>query len=246
MEAHDSRIDGLIAALDQRDKPALRAAVDELIPLAMASPGLRARLERRLTEAEHRHSWPTAYVLGNLPDPSASACDRLLEALDHSDPDIRWAIALLLVRIARARPETVESLIRLSAAGSCNQKRMALYAIRDLQLDDSTSLNALFTALQDSEPTVRVASAICLKSRADVEEAGKRRLLDVYLRDPEPRVRHTLAITLAALGNPQPEFLEALKKSSTSEDKQTKKAAIAALEWLQMRRSASSGSASDP
>lgn len=246
MEADDGHAAALIAALDQRDKPRLRAAVDELIALALESPPLRERLELRLTETERRNDWPTAYILGNLPNPSGAALEHLLDSLDHEDPDVRWAIALLLVRIAKNKAEVIGRLIRLCAAGSCNQKRMALYALRDLGLTDAASLDALFAALEDTDATVRVAAAICLKPRLDVDETGKRRLLEVYRRDGEPKVRHTVAIALAALGKPQPEFISALQENSESEDKQTKKAAIAALELLKIRRSAPSGSASDP
>lgn len=244
MEVDDRQITALIATLEQRDKPALRAAVDQLISLALNSPPLCARLERRLNEGGRRTDWPVAYVLGNLPNPSRPAIDRLFDALDHEEPDIRWAVALLLVRIAKEQKEVMGLLIRLCAAGSLKQKRMALYAIRDLALSDAASLSAFFTALQDSEPTVRVAAAICLKTRMDVDETGKRRLLEAYIHDAEPKVRHTVAITLAALGAPQPDFITALKKNRASEDEQTKKAAIAALELLEKRRSASSGSAS--
>jgi hypothetical protein len=243
MEIDDQRIAGLIADLDHRDKPTIRAAVDALIRLATDSPFLRDKLNQRLSAAGHQNYWPVAYILGNLPQPTRDAQSALLDALDHRDPDIRWAIVLLLVRMANEQPQLVDSLIRLSADGSSNQKRMALYAIRDLALSDSDSLIALFTALHDADPTVRVAAAICLKRRRDVDDAGKDVLLGTYLNDAESKVRHAVAITLASLGEPQAEFVVALRENRESRNEQTKKAAIAALELLEKRRSASTGSA---
>lgn len=245
MESIDPQTAALIADLDHPDKPTIRAAVDALIARAAMSPQIRDLLNRRLAEAGHRHYWPVAYILGNLPQPSAAAMASLLEALGHREPDIRWAVALLLVRNAKQNAELVRSLIQLCATGSDNQKRMALYCLRDLTLSDSASLTALFAALRDNEPTVRVAAAICLKARPDIDDAGKNILFQAYSNDKESRVRHAAAITLANLGAPAAEFLLALRKNSASADEQTRKAALAALEVLQKRRPAPSGSASD-
>ena len=247
MESHDPQTAALIANLDRHDKPAIRAAVDSLIQRAADSPELRGTLDHRLTEAGHHNYWPVAYILGSLPNPSTAAIAGLLEALDHREPDIRWAIALLLVRIAKGKGDfaLVDSLIQLCAKGSSNQKRMALYTLRDLALSDATSRTALLAALHDIDPTVRVAAAICLKPRRDVDDAGKNLLLGLYLNDVELKVRHAVAITLATLGAPPADFVLAVKANSTSENEQTKKAAIAALELLGKRGSAPAGSASD-
>ena len=68
---------------------------------------------------------------------------------------------------------------------------------------------------------------------------------ETYSSDAESRVRHAAAIALANLGSPAVEFVTALKKNSESENQQTKKAAVAALELLEKIRSAPAGSASD-
>jgi HEAT repeat protein len=239
------QIANLIADLDHPDKPTIRAAVDALISLASISPDLQPILDQRLSESGHRNYWPAAYVLGHLPNPSGLVIRNLIEALDHREPDIRWAIALLLVRIAKTEGDLINVLIDLCATGTANQKRMALYCIRDLTLSDAVSLAALLESLRDADPTVRVAAAICLKLRSDLDEAGKSRLLQVYLTDEELKVRNTAAVALANFGSPSAEFLAALKAASQSENDQTKRAAIAALELLEKRRSASSGSLRD-
>jgi HEAT repeat protein len=241
----DVQIAKLIADLDHPDKPTIRTAVDALISLATESPAFQQILHQRLAESGHRNYWSAAYVLGHLPHPSALVIQNLIEALDHREADIRWAIALLLVRIAKTDGELINRLIDLCGAGTANQKRMALYCIRDLALSDSMSLAALLEALHDADPTVRVSAAICLKLRPDLNDKGKATLLQVYMTDRELKVRNTAAIALASLGSPAPEFLLALRKASESDNDQVRKAAIAALELLEKRRSASSGSSRD-
>lgn len=223
----------LIVALDNPDKPTIRAAVDKLITLADGSEETREALNQRLSKPGHRNYWPVAYVLGHQPFPSAVAIRTLLDALDHREPDIRWANGLLLVRIAREQSAVVALLIELSASGSANQKRMALYCLRDLALNDDQSRGAMVQALNDPEPSVRVAAVTSLKVRTDVDATVKQQLLEIYLQDSDDRVRNVVAVTLASLGTPDGEFTRALNQASTSGNSQIKKSADAALKILQ-------------
>jgi HEAT repeat protein len=225
----------LIADLDHADKPTIRAAVDTLTARAAESSAIRTLLEQHLTQPGHKNYWPVAYILGQLPQPSAATIQTLLDALDYPAPDIRWAVALLIIEIAKRDSNIPDLLIDLCASGNANQKRMAIYCLRDLSLTDLASLTALFTGLTDPDPTVRVAAAVALKARTDVDAQGKHRLCEIYVSDADPRPRHAAAITLASLGEPTEEFLAALKKNTTSEDAQTKKAACAALALLERR-----------
>lgn len=233
MAMDSGEIDTLIAGLDHPDKPTLRAAVDRLIPLARQSETLRARLDARLTAPGHKYYWPAAYVLGHLPQPSAQTVNALLAALDHQEPDIRWANALLLTAIAKREPAAIALLIELCASGTANQKRMAIYCLRDLGLNDVESLRAIAGQLSDANPTVRVAAVTSLKQRADADEAAEQALLQCYFNDADERVRHAAAITLAAHGCRKEEFVAALDRASASGHAQTKKAALAALKLLQ-------------
>ena len=234
--ATDSReIADLITALDHPDKPTIRAAVDKLIALAETSAGLRDTLNHRLNEPDHRNYWPVAYVLGHQSQPSGAVLRTLLIALDHREPDIRWANGLLLVRIAQQEPAVVSLLIELCISGSANQKRMALYCLRDLALSDGESRAAMLNALDDDEPTVRVAAVTSLKLRSDVDAAVRQKLLASYLRDTDDRVKNAVAVTLASLGSADQEFLRALTKASISGNQQIKKSADAALKILQKK-----------
>lgn len=245
MDIIDGQIAALIAELDRPDKPAIRAAVDALIALAADDPQLREILDRRLVESGHKNYWPAAFILGHLPQVSDNCLTQLLAALDHHEPDIRWAMALLLVRIAKNEIAVVNLLNELAATGTTNQKRMALYCLRDLTLSDPTSLGVMLKALGDTDPTVRVAAAICLKLRPDLDATGKTLLLRIYGQDRDPRVRNAVAITLASLGSASEELVDALKRGMESADQQTRKAAGAALGILEKSRPASSGRRSD-
>jgi HEAT repeat protein len=246
-EAHNDmdnaeKIASLITDLEHSDKPRIRLAVDALIALAADSPELKTTLNELINDPRRRNHWPVAYILGHLPQPSGAVVRTLLDSLDHREPDIRWAIALLLVRMAKAEGNLVELLIELCAAGTANQKRMAVYCIRDLNLTDSLSLLALLNAVRDMDPSVRVAAVTSLKTRSDVDVSGRNSLVQIFSNDPEPKVRNAIAITLAQMGSPSEEFLTALKKAGESENAQIKKAAFAALALLRKRRSAPSGS----
>ena len=239
------RLAALIADLDHPDKPTLRAAVDEIIRLAADSEHIREALDRRLSEPDHRNYWPVAYILGHLPQPSGRAIGNLLDTLDHREPDIRWACSLLLVRIAKTEVAVIELLTELCRSGTANQKRMAIYCLRDSALSDSASLHAIIESLTDRDATVRVAAATSLKSRSDSNERVREALLRSYLHDVDIKVRNAAAVTLASFGSPSEEFLLALRKASASDNAQTKKAADAALALLEKRRPASSGSLRD-
>jgi HEAT repeat protein len=238
----DDSLSALIDDLESSDKPVIRAAVDALIPLAAESSDLRGTLNQLLLDAQRKNRWPVAYILAHLPQPSSEAMQILLDGLGHPEPDIRWAIGLLLVRLGKAEHGVVERLLGLCTKGSSPQKRMAAYLVRNLNLNDENSLEILLALLHDTDPTVRVAVVTSLKDRSQVGAEGRQKLLRVFSDDSDMRVRNAAAITLAQLGSPSDEFLRALTKACESEEAQIKKAALAALALLKNKRSAPTGS----
>lgn len=241
MEEESDRIFSLIQSLRHPNKKVIRQAAESLIAMASRAPLLARRLEQALSGAPEKSRWPLAYVLAHLPGPSPSTLQVLLETLDTRDPDIRWAIGLVLVRLGKSDPTVVKLLLGLLRSGSPNQRRMAVYCLRDLELRDGVSLQALLESLGDPEALVRVAAMTSLKSRPDLGDRALDRLLDLFLRDPDPRVRHTAALILGELGAPSDEIRAALMDASRSEDPQLKKAANAALGLLRKKRPAASG-----
>jgi HEAT repeat protein len=241
MDRGDDKIAPLMADLEKSDKPTLRKAVDALIAIAADAPQIATTLSELLNDPGRENRWPIAYILASLPSPTRSSIQVLIETLDHRDPDIRWAVALILIRLAKADRHVLQLLIELAAKGTANQRRMAIYSIRDVGLTDEASVQMLMDALHDPDPTVRVAAVTSLKMQSGLSERGKSELLELFLRDLDPRVRNTVVITLAYLGTPSEEFLGELVKATTSENAQLKKAANAAFDILK-RRSAPPGS----
>ena len=90
MKRGDHEIATLIADLETADKPTLRKAVDQLIPLAIDDVLVATTLSELLDDPACKNRWPIAYVLASLPSPTQSSVQILMETLDHRDPDIRW------------------------------------------------------------------------------------------------------------------------------------------------------------
>ena len=241
MDRGDDKIARLLADLEKSDKPTLRRAVDALIPIAAEDPQIAATLRELLNNPSRESRWPIAYVLASLPSPTQTSIRVLSETLDHRDPDIRWAVALILIRLAKTDRQVLKLLIELAAKGTSNQRRMAIYSLRDVGLTDEASVQALMDALHDTDPMVRVAAVTSLKIHSGLSARGKSELLELFLRDSDYRVRNTVVVTLAYLGTPSEEFLNELTKATASENAQLKKAAIAAFDILK-KRSAPSGS----
>lgn len=235
MKDDTEKISALLDSLTQSDKSVIRAAVDALIPIASRMPEVQDSLHRLLTDSSHKNRWAPAYILAHLPNPSDACYQVLLDTLDSQDPDIRWAVALLLIRSAKNDGAVAVRLFDLLKSGTSNQRRMAVYCIRDMNLKDDASLEALLRTLEDPEPLVRVAAVISLKIQPDVGKEGLDSILRLFLEDPDSRVRYSAALTLAALGAPTGEIRTALEEASRSKDPQLKKAAAAALALLKKR-----------
>jgi HEAT repeat protein len=242
MDRGDEKLATLLADLEKSDKPTLRKAVDALIDIATVDPQIGTILSELLNDSRRKNRWPIAYILASLPSPAESSVPVLIETLNHRDPDIRWAVALLLIRLAKMERPILRLLTELASKGTANQRRMAIYSLRDVGLSDDQSVETLVDSLRDPDPTVRVAAVTSLKTQSGLSEAGKNKLLQLFSQDQDPRVRHTAAVTLAHLGAPSEEFLSALAKASASDNAQLKKAATRALTILKNKRSAPSGS----
>jgi len=230
MDGESDKIDALIASLDQSDKRAVRKAVDALISVLGSAPEAAAKLRAALEQAPAEKRWPIAYVLAHA-DPFHAPClDALTDALALSDPDIRWAVALLLVELGK-KPDSglVAHLIDLAGRGKPAQRRMAIYCLRDIG-DEKISRGALLRALGDADPLVRVAAVTSLKAFRNIDAAEK--LLQLLASDPDSRVQSSAALALAHRGPPTEQVSRALNDAARSSDAKLAKAARAALELL--------------
>lgn len=243
MDSHsETQVGALISDLEHSEKRVIRAAVDALLSLAPRSPRLRDALHQRMGEPHVKNAWAIAYILAQLPQPSPEAIQRLLDGLGHQDADVRWAISLLLVRLVKNEPEILRRVLQLCATGNGLQRRMAIYCLRDLNLQDTASAQVFSRALSDPDPLVRIAGAAGLKTTSHLDVREQDALLTVFLEDLDNRVRSVAAITLAQRGTPSEELLRALNRAESSESEQLKRAASAALALLKSKRAAPAGS----
>lgn len=231
-------IDSLIESLKHPEKKVIREAADALIGMAPHAPELAQKLNRLLATSPGQDRWPLAYVLAHISPPSPPCLEVLEETLGSDDPDIRWAAAVLLVRLANADKGVAALLRDLLKTGTATQRRMAVYCIRDIDQDEA-SLQALLGSLGDPDPLVRVAAVTALKVYSVIGNEGLDLLLGLFLEDPDPRVQRNAALALARLGAPNQAIRVALSKASQSHDFQLRKAAQAALVLLQKRGPAS-------
>jgi len=233
MSHSDPEIPRLFAVLDSADKREIRAAVDRLIILASDSADLRKTLAEQLDNHARKNRWPVAYVLAGIGELSPRILEVLIDTLGDRDPDIRWAVLLLLVRVGKRDERIAAALAQIVENGDPTQRRMAQYCIRDLGLRGDSAIAASLKGLDDPEALVRVAAIIALKRRTQIPDIVTQRIVDLFLKDPDPRVRSTAVVILAEIKTISQEFLAGLDVARQSENPQIKKAANAAFALLQ-------------
>ena len=232
MTEESEGIGALIASLDLADKKAVRKAVDQLTSMGGAAPEIAEKLHAALAAAPAGKRWPIAYALAQIGPISGPCLEALEQALDFADPDIRWAVALLLVRLAKQPGSGVGArLATLLKTGSPSQRRMALYCLRDIGAPELIA-EPVAAALADPDPLVRVAAATSLKTFPAVAKNLAGVLAALVARDPDARVRAGAAIALGYLEAPGEKVLQALENAAQSGEPNLAKAARAALAIL--------------
>lgn len=222
-----------IESFNQPDKKTIRAAVDALIPVAREQPEINERLHGLLDETPAERRWPIAYVLAHTSPLSPAGVAALKEMLGTADPDLRWAAVVLLARLAReGNHSLVAELTGLLRSGSPTQRRMAVYCLRDIDVQDTGISRALIGALGDSDALVRVAVITSLKVMPIIGNEALDLLLRMFAEDADMKVRASAALALARLGAGRSDVRAALDDAGQSSDPILSKAARAALDIL--------------
>lgn len=233
---HESEdIVSLIESLDHPDKAVVRPVVDSLIALGSRRPEIQETLNRYLQDSNRKKRWPIAYTLAHFSFPSSLCLDLLIEGLGNEDQDIRWATVHLLTRLGKNDERITPLLLGLLKTGTAIQRRIAVYCLRDLGIGGETQLDGVLQALRDPDPLVRVAAVTSLRTRPEVGKVGLDLILHLFLEDPDSRVQHAAAITLAQLEAPTDEIRAALRDAGRGRDPRLRKAADAALELLKKK-----------
>ncbi len=190
-------IASLIESLAHSDRAVVRTAIDSLVTIGHERPEVRESLNRLLQEASSETRWPVAYTLGQLSQPSSSCLDTLMEALGSEDPDIRWATLQLLIRLGKNDKRILPLVSDLLNSGSPTQRRMVVYCLRDLGLEDRP---VQLQCLGDSDPLVRIAAVIALSKQSQLSEDVLSVLVRLNSNDTESRVRNAAGFALERLG----------------------------------------------
>jgi HEAT repeat protein len=202
-----------LAGLHQRG-----VAVTHVLLAALESPGPRQR-------------WGAAYALSRIGAAPAQALPVLLECLGEDDGDVRWAAATILVHMEDT-PVLVDALHNLLVTGNAAQRKMAAYCLRDVEARTPAVEQALDAALDDAEPSVRMAAMSSL-ARLCTDRATLARRLVTLLGDVDEGVRRATAVVLGSLGEPSEPVLTALRDAAASADPSLQRAAMRALRRLQ-------------
>jgi HEAT repeat protein len=235
MNEDTPELEALIRSLTDANKKVVREAAEALISRARQQPELTHRLDELLTTAPREQCWPIAYILGHTGSPSLRCLHVLQETLDNRDPDLRWAAGSLLARLGKLDNRISELLCGLLKTGTPTQRRMAVYGLRDIEPKEDAILHALLSAVEDADALVRVAAVLSLELQSDIPETVLDSLLDLFLNDPDTRVRCATSFALAALGRSSEKISAALNAAVKGEDPQLRRAAEAALESLKKK-----------
>jgi HEAT repeat protein len=223
----------LIQSLGHADKKIIRRSVDALVELAHGAPELRDEVAAAMARAPADKRWPMAYVLAQVAPLDDACFAALKDGLDRSDPDIRWAIIVLLARLAKQPGSNIaERLIALAKSGTATQRRMAVYALRDVGAQTPESQQAVRAALGDADALVRVAALTSLKLFPEAALSACAEILSMLENDADARVRATAALALAQSGTGNEEMTAALQRAASSSDPIVAKSAQAAVDRL--------------
>ena len=190
-------IASLIESLAHSDRAVVRTAIDSLVTIGHERPEVRESLNRLLQEVASEKRWPVAYTLGQLSQPSSSCLDTLMEALGSDDPDIRWATLQLLIRLGKNDKRILPLVSDLLNSESPTQRRMAVYCLRDLGLEDRS---VQLQCLGDTDPLVRVAAVTALSKQSQLSEDVLSVLVRLNSNDTDSRVRNAAGFVLERLG----------------------------------------------
>jgi HEAT repeat protein len=125
----------------------------------------------------------------------------------------------------------MKRLVDTARKGNLLQRRMALYAARDVPVSDSTAIVAAEEALGQPDVELRLAglAALVQLSREPSKAAD---LIIGLLDDPELRVQRAAAAALGSLGCRSPSVTRAIERALVSSDESVRRAAKKSLERL--------------
>ena len=228
--ADTDELASLVDALGAPTKAVQRGAAEALAALARAGQDVEELLGTALADAAPRRRWGAAYAWSRLGPVPPACLPVLLDALGAVDGDLRWASAAILRELG-GRLALEPALRRLLGSPNPLQRKMALYALRDLNVRVADLDAELRRALDDPDAAVRLAAMSALASLADDRPAAAGALL-LRLEDADAGVRRAAAAALGRLGVASAAVTSALRRALVTGDVGLARAAAGALAAL--------------
>jgi HEAT repeat protein len=228
LEAGETPVDAeicaaLIELLGHPRKEMSRRAAGALA-LAAGDPACRVSLEEALTDADERRRWSAAFALARAGVLDDAVVGAALESLGARDGDVRWAAAEIVCAAARERPEVAGAVAAVCGSQVPEQRKMALYCLRDLSAADPAPF---IRALDDDDRSVRLAALAGLARYAALETDALARVLRCMRADADAGVRRAAAATAARIAAHDEFAAAALEEAaSTSDDRDFVRAAV--------------------
>jgi len=227
--AGESDLAWLIGCFEHPIRAVRRTAGDAVVALARSGHAVRLALHRAMGPGPFERRWVAAWIWSRIFEEGDDvARGVLVEALGVDDGDIRWAAARALTS---APGDGVSMRLRTVAAeGNAEQRKMAIYCLRDLGSRDTQAIELFRSALSDAAPGVRLAAMNALARTEPTRDSARRiaRLID----DPDGGVRRAAVATVSRVGVDDPEVIEALRICAVSDDAILARGAAAALARL--------------
>ena len=234
-------VENLIRELGDARKSVQRHAIDELVAIAASGdPLVIEDLRSSIASADRRVRWAAAYALAQIGAGAFAmdSADALCEAMADDDGDIRWAATNLMVRLGRDNLSEIGArLLKLAADSDHNARKMALYCIRDLEIDSPELLAVVEGAVHDSDVHVRLAALAVLARIRDASGQSVRIILECMKSDRDPGVRRAAASALGNIRDAGADAMAALASAAADPaDESLARAARGALDRIDRQR----------
>ncbi|MGH7949737.1 MAG: HEAT repeat domain-containing protein [Candidatus Binataceae bacterium] len=232
----DAELGAVVECLGSDSKAVQRRASDALAARAQHDARVAVAARALLKSPAPDARWGAAYALGTIGGDAfdIGALGALLEALESSDGDLRWAAAQRIADLGRkSRDEVCDALIALEGRGGVAARKMALYCLRDLGAANEDVRALAERAATASDVHLRLAALSLLGTLGDAGGRAAEAIAQCLERDSDAGVRRSAAATLGQLGNRSARVLSALRLAAEEiADESLRRAARQALERL--------------
>jgi HEAT repeat protein len=226
----------LVDCLAESNRLLQRRAAETLARLGENDDRVVGELRALLKAQREEVRWVAAFALSRMRVLPADGIEILIEALGRDDSDLRWAAATMLTELAaREGDRVISRLVGVLRAGALEQRKMALYCLRDIGVSDPAVREAAEQALRESKTELRLA-ALSVLSRlfGDLPETQQR--VVALLRDHDSRMRRAAAASFGQMSSVSEEVVEALRDAQHSDDPGLRRAAERALRQLAVKK----------